>query len=530
MAVVQISKIQVRRGQKNTGIGVPQLSSAEFAWAIDSQELFIGNGSISEGAPYVGNTKILTEHDNILELASSYRFAETDPSITFSIPRSLQTKLDEYVSVLDFGAVPDGSTDNVAAFENALNELFRNLDSKFKKVLYIPNGTYVFANNLRIPSTAIIKGETRDGVVLELNTNNILFIGSNGEQVSEFTSTNRPRNIKVSDLTISRGIGETDITGIVDSVFENVKWTGEYELGDPYVGPISEQNAAVIWENSLPGVKTTGILFKNCIWQSNLLAVRSEQIVVDSSQPPIYDTFINFEGCKFFINHTGILINGISNQGNRWQINDCLFEEIYERAFVADFGVGTQIQRSKFINCGNQTNAASLPVTDIISFGQPIENIVINCSSNRHQEGGFTSVNSKGAEVEVFGASRVSLVDMNHSEIYLSNSFRPLAVFSAYNRYTYVDYVLNLGVHSRSGQLVIMTPDDQGSISFTDNYAYSTPFVTDPGGILMTNFQFTVELRDNNADSGLETILLSYQNPLATGALGTIAYSISYGV
>ena len=65
MAVIQISKIQVRRGQKNSGIGVPQLSSAEFAWAVDSQELFIGNGSVAEGAPAVGNTKILTEHDNI---------------------------------------------------------------------------------------------------------------------------------------------------------------------------------------------------------------------------------------------------------------------------------------------------------------------------------------------------------------------------------------------------------------------------------------------------------------------------------
>ena len=103
MAVIQISKIQVRRGQKNSGIGVPQLSSAEFAWAVDSQELFIGNGSVAEGAPAVGNTKVLTEHDNILELIGSYKFAEPDLSITASIFRSLQSKLDEIqVSVIDF--------------------------------------------------------------------------------------------------------------------------------------------------------------------------------------------------------------------------------------------------------------------------------------------------------------------------------------------------------------------------------------------------------------------------------------------
>lgn len=529
MAVVQISKIQVRRGQKNTGIGVPQLSSAEFAWAVDTQELFIGNGAVSEGAPYVGNTKILTEHDNILELASSYQFAEPEPSISLSIYRSLQTKLDEYVSVLDFGAVGDGNINNVSAFENALNQLFRNVDSKFKKVLYVPNGIYVINGNLKIPSTAIIRGETRDGAVLQIGSSNIVFVGPNGEEVSEFTSTNRPKNISISNLTIDRGTGLTDITGIADSLFEDVKWISDYVLGDA-PGVIAEQPAAVQWENSLPGTKVTDVTFKNCIWESNLLAVRSDQITVDSSNPPRYDTYVKFEGCKFYIGHTGILINGIPNQGNRWTINDCQFEEIAARGFVSDQGVGTKIQRSSFINCGNDTNTAANPVTDIISFGQPIENIVVNCSTNRHQEGGFTSVSTKGAEVEVFGSSRTSLVDMNHSVIYLSNSFRPLSVFSAYNRYTYIDYVLNLGVHSRAGQIVIMTPDDQGSISFTDNYAYSTPFITDPGGILMTNFQFNVELKDNNGDSGLETILLSYQNPLATGALGTISYTITYGV
>ena len=52
MAVVQISKIQVRRGLSNQ-TGIPQLSGGEFAWAIDAQELYIGNGAVSEGAPYV---------------------------------------------------------------------------------------------------------------------------------------------------------------------------------------------------------------------------------------------------------------------------------------------------------------------------------------------------------------------------------------------------------------------------------------------------------------------------------------------
>jgi len=68
VAIVNIGRIQVRRGRKYTagdqgGTGIPQLASGEFGWAVDSQELYIGNGSVAEGAPYVGNTRILTEND-----------------------------------------------------------------------------------------------------------------------------------------------------------------------------------------------------------------------------------------------------------------------------------------------------------------------------------------------------------------------------------------------------------------------------------------------------------------------------------
>ena len=60
MAVIQISKIQVRRGAISDQ-ALPQLASGEFGWAVDTQQLFIGNGSVAEGSPAVGNTEILTE-------------------------------------------------------------------------------------------------------------------------------------------------------------------------------------------------------------------------------------------------------------------------------------------------------------------------------------------------------------------------------------------------------------------------------------------------------------------------------------
>jgi hypothetical protein len=155
---------------------------------------------------------------------------------------------------------------------------------------------------------------------------------------------------------------------------------------------------------------------------------------------------------------------------------------------------------------------------------------VIDSTSNRHQAAGFTAVSTRPAITEVENASRVSLIDMNYEIIYLSDGFKPLSVFAAFNRYTYIDYVLQLGDHSRAGQIVVMVTESVGEFTFSDNYVYSSPSSSTPEGILMTDFVFNVELKDNDGDSGIETLLLSYRNPLSSGQTGTISYSISYGV
>lgn len=62
MAIVQISQIKHRRG---TNENLPQLASAELGWSIDTRQLYIGNGTLAEGAPEVGRTEILTEYSNL---------------------------------------------------------------------------------------------------------------------------------------------------------------------------------------------------------------------------------------------------------------------------------------------------------------------------------------------------------------------------------------------------------------------------------------------------------------------------------
>lgn len=55
MSIQQKSKIQVRSGLLEN---LPLLSKGEFGWCVDTQQLFIGNGSIADGAPFVGNIEI----------------------------------------------------------------------------------------------------------------------------------------------------------------------------------------------------------------------------------------------------------------------------------------------------------------------------------------------------------------------------------------------------------------------------------------------------------------------------------------
>jgi len=175
MAVVQISRIQNRRGLKNSQTGFPQLASGELGWAIDTQELYIGNGAVSEGAPAVGNTKILTEHDDIFNYVKSYEYAYNNSAITtgignFPTARTLQDRLDDLVSVRAFGAVGDGTTDDTVALQRAIDQLFLNSASKnsysSRVLLYIEPGEYMISNTLHIPPHAHLIGSGSNSTVI----------------------------------------------------------------------------------------------------------------------------------------------------------------------------------------------------------------------------------------------------------------------------------------------------------------------------------------------------------------------------
>lgn len=175
MAITQISRIQHRRGLQQD---LPQLASAEFGWSVDTRKLYIGNGTIEEGAPTIGVTEILTEHSEILTLtADIYSFKglmatgvaiETGPSPTLPIRRTVQDKFDDIASVRDFGAIANGVVDDTAAINRALSRVFGNDEGMYPlhhhRAIYFPSGKYRITGTINIPPYTRIYGESRHSV------------------------------------------------------------------------------------------------------------------------------------------------------------------------------------------------------------------------------------------------------------------------------------------------------------------------------------------------------------------------------
>jgi hypothetical protein len=96
MAIVQISQITNRKG---LAVDLPQLAGAELGWSTDTRQLFIGNGTLADGAPVIGNTEILTEYSDILALITGNR-AELQLG-TYVIKAGQSAPLDDAVAAAE---------------------------------------------------------------------------------------------------------------------------------------------------------------------------------------------------------------------------------------------------------------------------------------------------------------------------------------------------------------------------------------------------------------------------------------------
>ena len=360
MAVVSISRIQIRRGKENSGSGLPQLASGELGWAIDTQHLYIGNGSVSEGAPAVGNTRILTSNDNLFSLVNTYTY-RPESSIAGTATRDLQDRLDDRVSVRAFGVLGDGS-DCTQELQTAIYQLYLNTDSSDQAILHMEPGTYVISDTIYLPkNTKLIgagKGKTNISVVGDqaaFLTVSDLSTPGNPVHTSSVTTNNQPTNIHLAGMTISFASANTvspliNLFNCRNSTVEDIEFQGNFDaLNKTELDVIP--NAGIKLTSDSMTVYSGNNIIRNCSFNDLCFGIMSDDYSVDNV----------IHKNSFYLNIYGISFgNGVQTYDTRnpYPRNNVIsendFKEIYANGILVKYGVDNVSRENHFYNVGNR--------------------------------------------------------------------------------------------------------------------------------------------------------------------------------
>jgi hypothetical protein len=281
MAVVQISRIQHRRGLQEN---FPQLASAELGWSVDKRRLFIGNGTVEEGAPTTGVTEILTEYSDVLSLGRNYTFKGllagftviTGPDANNPIIRTLQDKLDDFVSVRDFGAKGDNITDDTAAIQRALDRPLGTAAAAAPfthRTIYFPAGNYVITDTIKLPPYTRIQGEgkaTTTIIARNIPRKNTKY--NTGNPVTSTYLTDTGAMIKVVDQFGQSGQNYgSSVNGVTPYSLEyHVSDIGFYQRATAYNQPVFQADGG------------TTIVLSNCLFQGDLIDLNDDGVGTDN--------------------------------------------------------------------------------------------------------------------------------------------------------------------------------------------------------------------------------------------------------
>ena len=418
MAIVQISRITNRKG---LAVDLPEpLAGAELGWVVDERRLFIGNGTLEEGAPVVGNTEVLTEFSDILSFADQYTYqgtaagyiVQTGPTPGSPITQSLQSRLDSFVVVTDFGATGDGVTDDTAAINRALYQLYcvQN-NTQTRRGLFFPAGTYIVTDTINVPSFAKLYGEGLEGSIISFNVQNwaantayasgvlvyntsnttyyrsIASVPATGISVTDidyWTSTTLPTyvmrtadsmqqtgaNIATNGATPPQNIDVSEISLVTNKsnhgmlVEKANQCYFNVNIGGPLTtaGLTTTANSTVAVEfSSTASLPCTQIEFNGFAFSGFTYGVNTAQQIKSAL----------FTGGSFDTLYQGILLGGasLSNGGAQGvRITNNIFDNIYEEG-VYFYGVNMNATGYNiFYDVGNHFNGTGNPASSVITI------------------------------------------------------------------------------------------------------------------------------------------------------------------
>ena len=386
MAVIQISKIQVRRGQ-TAQTNFPQLASGEFGWSIDQQELYIGNGAVSEGAPAVGNTKILTLSDiTNLFLVTNVEYQYRGGLIETGTPgnpvfRSVQDRLDDHVSLAEFGAVGDGQTDDTAAIQRAITNLYSNTNHTIygnRVPLIFPAGNYVVTATIYIPPFAEIRGAgTQKTVISNASTSTIFqtqdYSGSKFSDGGMGSSAATPRNISISGITFSSPGAIADPMVRLDCLQDSNITRCEF-IGSTGTTTATSTLAAGIEIRGQGAFNSDNILIEDCVFTKLSSAVVSNYDI--NNIKIVKNKFKNLDRGVVLAEAVSIATTGSYYGPTNVSVVENAFTNINRQGlYVGSTTTGSNVTSvdNTYENVGNNGNTQGdfIQSTDVITFKSP---------------------------------------------------------------------------------------------------------------------------------------------------------------
>ena len=495
MAIVQISKIQHRRGLKEN---LPNLGSAELGWSLDTRQLYIGNGALTEGAPTTGRTEILTEHSDILGLIAQYTYTgeaatgyvvQTGPDVGTPIARTLQRRLDEMVSVKSFGATGDGSTDDTAAINRALYQLYCvEANPQVRRTLYFPAGNYQVTDIIKIPTYATLAGDGKDSTIITQTNESAGLVFELADSLQQTganignNSATRPSYIRVSGITfaVESDISVGHVTSASNVVFSDVKFSGT--LVDP--SDAGSNTYGILLEGT-PVLQCKHVLFNNCTFNGLSYAVVAD----DDMDHILFDACEHYQlyrGYKLGENTSG---SGSSVNGpTGFTIRNSLFDDIANTAIYVYTDIsGIYSVNNRFKEVANSYASAGNPVAPVVIFdGNHNYSILDQFDRNDADDALYARVESGAYSVYVQYPDEIHLGTLHQVHggqvTLLDNQAAPVGtgvIFdSALTPMLIVDYSLTRNNYFRSGRLLIAHSTAAQSMddSFTEAGAVGVTF------------------------------------------------------